>query len=130
MFFYQPQPTMASLSLIDLEAVSLFAILRGVHFWGSRILVMVVWLHLFRVVVREAYRPPQHRSWLLGVGLLLLTLILAHTGSILPSASPVSSGEEALLTLYVLHCAVLPAAFFAGIGWHLWRARQKGGRSS
>lgn len=130
MFFYKPEPAMASLSLLDLEAVGGFAFLRGVHFWGSRALVMVVWLHLFRVVVRKAYRPPQHGNWLLGLGLLLLTLALARSGALLPAEGASRMSAEGLLTLYALHCAVLPVAFFTGVGWHLWKVRQKGEEGS
>lgn len=128
MFYYRPVPALASLSLLDLEATSRLAFLRGVHFWGSRVLVVVVWLHLFRVVVREAYRPPRHWAWLGGVGLLLLTLAFARTGAILPAASHLDGG--ALLVVYALHCAVLPGVFFVGVGWHLWRTRKDGGGAS
>ena len=131
MFYYRPEPALASLSLLDLEAAGPFGFLRGVHFWASRALVMVVWLHLFRVLVREAFRPPGHGHWLVGLGLLLLTLALAHTGSLLPwegTARDPGAGEaKRLLTVYALHCAVLPAAFFAGVGWHVWRLRRDAG---
>jgi quinol-cytochrome oxidoreductase complex cytochrome b subunit len=126
MFYYKPEPSLASLSLLDLEATSSFAFLRSVHFWGSRALVMVVWLHLFRVMVRQAYRPPRHRGWLLGIGLLLLTLALARSGAILPSERATHSSAQILLAIYVLHCAALPMAFCGGLGWHLWQTRRKG----
>ena len=41
-------------------------------------------LHLLRVAIQGAYRPPREMTWLVGVGLLLLTLGFGFTGYLLP----------------------------------------------
>lgn len=41
-------------------------------------------LHLLRVAIQGAYRPPREMTWLVGIGLLLITLGFGFTGYLLP----------------------------------------------
>ena len=47
-------------------------------------MVIAVWLHMFRVFMTGAYKPPREFNWAVGVVLMLLTLLLSFTGYLLP----------------------------------------------
>ena len=47
-------------------------------------MVLVVCLHLLRVFYSGAYKPPRQFNWVVGVGLLVLTLLMSFTGYLLP----------------------------------------------
>ena len=47
-------------------------------------MVISVWLHMMRVFMTGAYKPPREFNWGVGVFLLLLTLLLSFTGYLLP----------------------------------------------
>ena len=84
LFHYRPAIGVAYLDMIDLREISGFGFLRGLHRWGAYAAVIMVWLHLVRVALRGAYAPPRRRNWSVGVVLMLLTLLLAATGYLLP----------------------------------------------
>ena len=56
------------------------AVLRNMHRWAAHAMVFVVFLHMCRVFFTGAYKPPRQFNWVVGVGLLLLTLVLSFTG--------------------------------------------------
>jgi menaquinol-cytochrome c reductase cytochrome b subunit len=59
-------------------------LVRGVHRWGSTLLVVFATLQLLRVFFAGSYRGAKAGSWVLG-GILLLTVLgLAFTGELLP----------------------------------------------
>lgn len=141
MFHYRPAIGDAYLDVVDLREVSGFGFLRGLHRWGAWAAVIAVWLHMLRVALRGAYAPPRRFNWTVGVALMILTLLLAATGYLLPwdqqaywgvaTLSP--SGEvgrqgtidgATLLSVYVWHCVVLPLAMAALTVYHLRRARR------
>jgi quinol-cytochrome oxidoreductase complex cytochrome b subunit len=109
-----------------------------------------------KVFYRRAYRSPRELNWVVGVGLLSLTVLLSYTGYLLPwdqlsywgttvGANIMSSiplvgdrlrftllgghtvNANALLRFYVLHTMILPLTAIALIGIHLWRLHQDGG---
>jgi menaquinol-cytochrome c reductase cytochrome b subunit len=47
-------------------------------------MVMVVFIHMIRVFVTASYKYPRELTWLIGVGLLLVTLGMGFTGYLLP----------------------------------------------
>ena len=59
-------------------------LIRGIHHWGATLMVMVVFIHMLRVFVTASYKYPRELTWLIGVGLLLLTLGMGFTGYLLP----------------------------------------------
>jgi len=163
MFLYVPSVERAYLSVKDLEfAVSYGWFLRGVHRIAAHLMVAVVFLHMVRVFLTGAYlntRPGQQSrplNWIVGVGLLLLTLLLSFTGYLLPwdqlafwaitvgtniaQAAPVfgepsrflllggtSIGQATLIRFYVLHCFFLPFLVLLLVSYHMWRIRKDGG---
>ena len=119
-------------------------------------MVIAVFLHMLRVFLTGAYRPPREYNWVVGVLLLVLTLLLSFTGYLLPwdqlaywaitvgtnmaGSVPLigdrirflllggnSIGENTLIRFYVLHCVVLPLAIVVLMAVHFWRVRKDGG---
>ena len=157
MLSYTPHPPEAYRSMKDLEFVVTFGtVLRNMHRWAAHAMVFVVFLHMCRVFFTGAYKPPRQFNWVVGVGLLLLTLALSFTGYLLPwdqlafwaitvgtniAAYAPLVGEQlkylllgghvigpgALLRFYVLHCVILPVAIFMLAAVHVWRVRRDGG---
>ncbi len=137
MYHYRPAVDAAYLDIVDLREASGFGFLRGLHRWGASAAVVVVWLHLLRCALRGAYAPPRRRNWTAGVMLMVLTLLLAATGYLLPwdqqaywgIAALAPLGEprpdgSTLLRAYVWHCVGLPLLAAALTLYHLRRARR------
>ena len=115
-------------------------------------------LHMARVFDHGAYKPPREFSWVIGVVLLMLTLLLSFTGYWLPwdqlalwavtvgtnmmGYTPVLGtqvrfvllggkeiGGDTLLRWYVLHVLMLPFVIVIFMAIHFWRVRKDGGIS-
>jgi quinol-cytochrome oxidoreductase complex cytochrome b subunit len=157
MFYYVPTAQAAHQSLQDLGAVVPFGgFMRSLHRIAAHAMVVIVALHLARVVLVGADRPPRSGNAWVGLGLFLLTVGLAFTGYLLPwdqraywactvGADLVAAfpgvgpavrrlllggetvGGAALLRFYALHVAALPALGALLTGWHVWRVRKDGG---
>lgn len=85
MFYYRPTIAHAYGDVVDLEATVPFGLLlRNIHRWAGHLMVITVWLHLFRVFMTGAYKKPREFNWVIGVALLVLTLLLSFTGYLLP----------------------------------------------
>ena len=123
--------------------------LRAMHGWGSNFMVAVVLVHMAQVFLFGAYKFPRELTWLLGVGLLLMTLGMAFSGQILrfdqdaywglgigasiTSRIPIIGNQAVHLMLggpiiagatlsrfFALHVFVLPATMLAFAGLHVW----------
>ena len=82
--FYHPTPATARESVIYIMNVApLGDIVRGIHFWVSNIVMATVLLHMGRVFVTGSYKRPREANWLIGLGLLGMTLGLIFTGTVL-----------------------------------------------
>jgi len=84
MFYYVPTTTRAYTDVIDLAETTPLGIMREIHRWGAHLMVITVWLHMFRVFMTGAYKPPREFNWAIGVILLTLTMLLSFTGYLLP----------------------------------------------
>ncbi|MEE8300584.1 MAG: cytochrome b N-terminal domain-containing protein [Desulfatiglandales bacterium] len=85
MFYYHPNTRDAYLDMKDLEFTVPFGMfLRNMHRWSAHLMVITVMLHMFRVFMTGSYKPPREFSWVIGVFLLVLTLLLSFTGYLLP----------------------------------------------
>jgi len=157
MFYYHPAVPQAYQDMKDLRfVVSNGLFLRNLHRIGAQAMVLFVFMHMFHVFYRGGYRAPRQFNWVIGVGLLLVTLFLSYTGYLLPwdqlaywaitvgtniiSFMPWlgritrflllggrTVGENALLRFYVLHCVVLPLGAIFLVGIHFWRIQKDGG---
>lgn len=156
MFYYKPSVGEAHASVRDIESVvTLGPFWRAVHRYASELMIITVFLHMVRVLLNRAYRPPREFNWTVGFVMFLLLLFTAFTGYLLPfdvlSYNAVSVakgmsdqvpflgrllanllfggdyiGSEALLRFYVLHCVALPLSMAALMGLHFWRVRRDG----
>ncbi|MGC2324182.1 MAG: cytochrome b N-terminal domain-containing protein [Terriglobales bacterium] len=85
MFYYHPSKVQAFRDVLYLEAdVPFGKLLRNMHRWAAHLMVIAVWLHMFRVFLTGSYKKPREFNWTVGVILLVLTLLLSFTGYLLP----------------------------------------------
>src|SRR3972149_375280 len=84
-FYYVPSPEHAydSVTYIQKE-ISFGGFIRGLHYWGASLTVVVVFVHLLRVFFMGAYKYPRELSWMVGVILLFLVMFFGFTGYLLP----------------------------------------------
>jgi menaquinol-cytochrome c reductase cytochrome b subunit len=163
MFFYRPAAELASAAAYtDTEnirnGVVFGDMVRNIHRWGAHLMTITVFLHMGRVFYTGAYKPPREFNWVVGVILLLLTLLLAFSGYLLPwdqlsfwaftvgtsfgAYSPlvaeevqfillggIEVGADTLLRWYVLHVLALPFVLTIFLAVHFWRIRKDGGIS-
>ncbi|MBI2778127.1 MAG: cytochrome bc complex cytochrome b subunit [Chloroflexi bacterium] len=82
--FYHPTPETARQSVVYIMNVApLGDVVRGIHFWVANIVMATVLLHMGRVFATGSYKRPREANWLIGLGLLAVTLGLIFTGSVL-----------------------------------------------
>jgi quinol-cytochrome oxidoreductase complex cytochrome b subunit len=163
LFLYVPSVERAYASIKDIEfAVTFGSWIRSMHRMAAHLMVAAVFLHLVRVFLTGAYKngvgQGQRRewNWVIGVGMLLVTLLLSFTGYLLPwdqlaywavtvgtniaSSIPIvgprvrelllggrAIDQPTLIRFYVLHVLVLPGALGGLFGYHMWRVRKDGG---
>jgi cytochrome b6 len=153
--YYRPDAAQAHESVERIVGeISYGHLIRAVHAWSADLFIASLLLHLFTVLARRSYRPPQELSWLSGLVLLVLGLGLAFTGAILPWSQraytdarvgsefahyfPVigvwlqhlmRGGDEVtsntLAHAFGFHVAVLPAAVTAIVGAHFFVLSRK-----
>jgi quinol-cytochrome oxidoreductase complex cytochrome b subunit len=85
MFYYRPTGEYAyhDIKYLDFD-VPFGMYTRNMHRWAAHAMVIMVWLHMFRVFMTGSYKPPREFNWVVGVLLLTLTLLLSFTGYLLP----------------------------------------------
>jgi quinol-cytochrome oxidoreductase complex cytochrome b subunit len=85
MFYYKPYPEVAYDSIKDIHfVVPTGRFIRNIHRWSANVMVVAVLLHMVRTFYTGAYRSPREFNWLVGLGLLVVTLGLSFTGYLLP----------------------------------------------
>jgi menaquinol-cytochrome c reductase cytochrome b subunit len=154
--YYDPSPTRAYESTRHLtNEVFLGEFVRGMHKWGSSVMVILVFLHMARVFFFGAYKYPRELNWLIGVVLVILTMVMSLTGYLLPfdqrsywativavnitGTGPVVGpyladflragsefGATTLSRFYAIHMLLLPGALIALIGAHLYLVARLG----
>jgi ubiquinol-cytochrome c reductase cytochrome b subunit len=84
-FNYAPTPGEAYHSLnYIMREVAGGRMVRGLHHWGSSLMIGAVVLHMIQVFLYGAYRKPREATWMVGVTLFLITLGFGLTGYLLP----------------------------------------------
>ncbi len=154
--YYVPHPEAAFESIVWLERnITLGAFVRALHYWGASFAIVAAAVHLLRVLLAGAYRPPRELNWLTGLVLFGIVITLAFTGQLLPynqmgywaatvgieiaSSAPVigesirllmtggdTVGALTLTRFYALHVVVLPALLGLIVVWHLALLRKHG----
>ena len=85
MFYYKPYTDVAYQSIKDIHfVVPTGRLIRNIHRWAANVMVVTVILHMARAFYTAAYRKPREFNWLIGMGLLVVTLGLSFTGYLLP----------------------------------------------
>ncbi|PJH75174.1 MAG: cytochrome B6 [Anaerolineae bacterium CG_4_9_14_0_8_um_filter_58_9] len=83
--YYTPSPDHAYDSIqYIMNGMTFGWLIRGIHHWGSSLMVLVVFIHMVRVFVTASYKYPRELTWIIGVGLLICTLGMGFTGYLLP----------------------------------------------
>ncbi len=127
----------------------------SLHFWGATAMIALLFMHMLQVLLWGAYKAPRELSWVVGILLLIITLVLGLTGYLLPwdmnayfasqvainiaSSVPVIgqatqqflSGGPGMGTLTInrffgLHVWLMPAALVLLVGAHLTIFRHNG----
>ena len=78
-----PAPAYQSVQYL-MNNVYLGWLIRGVHFWGANLLIIMIVLHMARVFWTGSYRAPRELNWMVGVVMLFIVLALSLTGYLLP----------------------------------------------
>ena len=83
--YYMPSPTQAYESARHItNDVFLGEFVRGMHKWGSSVMVILIFLHMGRTFFFGAYKYPRELNWIIGVVLVILTFLMSLTGYLLP----------------------------------------------
>jgi menaquinol-cytochrome c reductase cytochrome b subunit len=154
--YYDPSPTRAYDSAAHItNEVFLGELVRGMHRWGSTVMVILIFLHMARTFFFGAYKYPRELNWIIGVILLVLTLLMGLTGYLLPfdqrsywatvvaaninASGPIVGpyladflragaefGGTTLTRFYALHMMLVPGLIAALIGAHLYLVAKLG----
>ncbi|UWG48235.1 Cytochrome b subunit of the bc complex [Halanaeroarchaeum sp. HSR-CO] len=92
--FYEPSTTTVTVngeelpaayaSVLQLNGLAIGQLVRRIHHWSAHIMLATLVVHMARVYVTGAYREPRDINWLIGTGLLGLTVLAAFVGYLLP----------------------------------------------
>jgi ubiquinol-cytochrome c reductase cytochrome b subunit/menaquinol-cytochrome c reductase cytochrome b subunit len=155
--FYRPDPAGGAYESIRniTNNVFLGQFVRGMHKWGSSVMVILIFLHMGRTFFFGAYKYPRELNWVIGVVLLILTMMMSFTGYLLPfdqraywativgvningtgpllgpylsdflRAGP-EFGATTLSRFYAIHMLLIPGAIVALIGAHLYLVAKLG----
>lgn len=135
-------------SILLIESIPVANLFRNVHHWAAHLMVVSVLLHMLRIFFTGTYRKPRELNWVIGIGLLTLTLAAGFIGYSLPYdsysvtatgigysiarsipwigepvAEVVFGGSFPTLgsipRLYTIHVFILPALLFLLMSLHL-----------
>ncbi len=154
--YYEPDPTRAYTSAAHItNDVFLGELVRGMHRWGSTVMIVLLFLHMGRTFVFGAYKYPRELNWVIGVVLTVLTLMMGLTGYLLPfdqrsfwatvvgvninASGPIMGpyladfmrggaefGATTLTRFYALHMMLIPGLIGVLIGAHLYLVAKLG----
>src|SRR3990170_3699595 len=75
--YYIPSTTEAYNSITHMtNDVFLGEFVRGLHKWGSTLMIILIFLHMARTFFFGAYKYPRELQWVIGVVILILTLVM------------------------------------------------------
>lgn len=93
-FFYEPSTRIvtyqeqnvpaAFASILRINSLTLGLIARRIHHWSAHIMIAALLVHMTRVYFTGAYKKPRDVNWVVGCVLLLLTIMAAFVGYLLP----------------------------------------------
>ena len=154
--YYEPDSSRAYESTSHITSqVFLGEFVRGMHKWGSSVMIILIFLHMGRTFFFGAYKYPRELNWIIGVVLLVLTLAMGLTGYLLPfdqrsfwatvvavninASGPIMGpyladflragaefGPTTIPRFYALHMLASPGLIAALIGAHLYLVAKLG----
>jgi ubiquinol-cytochrome c reductase cytochrome b subunit/cytochrome b6 len=155
-FYYVPTPAEAYASVAAITNELRFGwFIRSIHKWSANFMIIAVFLHILRVFFTGAYRHPRQLNWMIGLGLLGVTLGFGFTGYSLvyeqlsfwgatvacnladavpligPTIGNLMRGgptvsDNTLTRFYILHIGILPTAAFILVSLHILLIRLQG----
>ncbi len=82
MCFYIPSASEAFSSLQYIKHSAQFGwLIQKLHLVGAQVMVGCILGHMLRVLFKGIYKKPREFHWVSGTSLLLLTLVIAYTGT-------------------------------------------------
>jgi quinol-cytochrome oxidoreductase complex cytochrome b subunit len=147
---YHPDPASAYESIRYItDDQTMGWLVRGMHKWGSSVMVILLFLHMARVYVFGAYKYPRELTWITGGLLFIMVMAMSFTGYLLvwdqraywatvvgvningtgPIVGPYLAnffkagpvfGDQTLSRFYSLHMLVIPGGIFTFIFIHMW----------
>lgn len=156
--FYEPSTATVTLngesvpaayaSVVEINSLSIGLLVRRIHHWSAHIMLAAIVVHMARIYFTGAYRKPRDINWVLGTGLMGLTILAAFLGYLLPydefAVTATSIGYEIATSVpwigellanmvfagpfpnsytvprfFTLHVLVIPVALASLIGLHL-----------
>ena len=150
LFYYKPTPEAAHESIIRImKEVPNGWLIRSVHSWSAKLMIGILFAHLFRTMIMKAYRRPREITWISGMFLLIISLALGFSGYLLPwtelsfSATKVGTGlakkvpivgnyifyllrgtenisGDTLMRFFGLHVCILPLGLGIILAIHIW----------
>ncbi len=123
-------------------------LVRQIHHWAAILFIAAMTAHMLRVFFTGAFRKPRELNWLVGVGLLSLSLIAGFSGYSLPDdllsgtglrfvdglirSIPIVGtwleffifngefpGDALIARLYMVHILLVPGILLGLVGAHL-----------
>ena len=92
--FYEPSAAIVAVeggrlpaayaSTLAIDAHPFGALIRRIHHWAAHLMIAAVLLHLVRVYFTASYKRPREANWVLGLGLLGMTIAASFAGYLLP----------------------------------------------
>ncbi len=114
MVYYTPSPLVAYENMLDiLSNVPFGRLMRDMHRLGAELMVIVVALHMLRTFVTGSYKKPRQFTWVTGIVLLLVTLVLSFSEPVF-QVSPIVWAAFPILFLAVLCGLGFQAFLWAG----------------
>ena len=156
-FWYIPTPNDAYDSIVAMQNNSMLgSLIRNIHHWSSKLMVVTVFLHLLRVFYSTSIYYERRKNWYYGLVLFIILLAFNFTGYLLPwdqlsfwavtimtniveyipfigssLADMLRGGEmvngNTLLNFYNFHTALLPLMFIVFMSMHFWLIRKAKG---
>jgi menaquinol-cytochrome c reductase cytochrome b subunit len=137
------------------DTVLLGGIVRGMHFWGASLVIIMMFLHMLRVFFTGSYKAPREMNWVVGVLIFFVVMGFGFTGYLLPWdqkaywATAVGAqiaesvpwvgkyiktllvggdvlGALTLTRFFAIHVFFLPAALLGLLGLHFIMIRKQG----
>ena len=137
------------------DKAPLGAFLRGMHYWGASMMIVLIGMHVLRIFLMGSFKFPRELNWMTGVLLLATTAAMAFSGQIvrwdqnavfgMVAAAKMAShvpligpwlarliiggdvvGSYTLSRIFDLHVVVLPFLLASLVGLHVYLVLRNG----